>query len=411
MIYDTLVQVARQVTRRLVTWRKKRAGTGNPDDLEAAATFNRMGRISYYMNDILPGTNATLRALNLSETAGPSPELATAYASVMILTGLLNFRRAARVYARLAVSVAREIGKLPTLSVILSFQCMYRLGQAEWDHVGAMAKESLDLAERLGDHHQCGEVATILAMLCCFRAEYPAATQWAARTIAAARRSGNTMHVAWALNIEGECLLRLGRLEEAVPKLEESAAALHGNKDRTEEIRIYGMRAAVAVQNGSLTQARAHADTAEAVAKQTSAVTVSTLEGFAGIAEARLAVAEAERPVATRRAAVAAMTGLRKHAKRYPTGKPRLAIYEGRLLWLKGSNAKAVRVWREGLEQARTLAMPFDEALLHQTLARHLPADSAEHREHLLAAAVLGERLGIVGEFAAVRTDQPVAKG
>src|SRR5205807_10179948 len=132
-------------------------GTGDIEQLEAAATYNRMGRIHYYMNDILPGTNAVLRALNLSETAGPSPELATAYASVMILTSLLNFQRAARVYARLAESVAREIGKLPTLSVILSFLCMYRLGQGEWERVDALAHESLDLAERPGDHHQTGE--------------------------------------------------------------------------------------------------------------------------------------------------------------------------------------------------------------------------------------------------------------
>jgi hypothetical protein len=104
------------------------------------------------------------------------------------------------------------------------------------------------------------------------------------------------------------------------------------------------------------------------------------------------------------------MTELRKHAKLYPVGKPRLAVYEGRLLWLKGSNVKALRVWRDGVEQARTLAMPFDEALLHQTLGLHLPPDSAERREQETADTKLCERLGIAADLAPVRGDRAAAK-
>jgi hypothetical protein len=390
--------VFRQLVRRLRPWRP-RARAADPEAREAAAAYLRLGRISYYMNAILPGTNATIRALNLAETAGPSEELATAYASAMILSSLLNWHRAARVYARLAESVTRQVGHIHNKSIVLSYLCMYHLGQGEWDRVEALALESLELAERLGDHHQRGEVGSILAMLACFRADYAAAPRWTALMTEAAKRSGNKMHTAWAANIDGECLFRLGRSAEAAEKMKESAALLRGNQDRTEEIRIEGMLAALAARAGDREAAREHAGVAEAVARLTSAVTCSTLEGFAGVAEARFGAAESDPADRRARAAAAdALAALRKYSKLYPIGRPRTALFEGRVHHLAGRPGKAVRVWRDGLALAGRLRMPLDASLLHEALGRHLPAGSAERREHLCAAAALYERLGLAFE-------------
>jgi tetratricopeptide (TPR) repeat protein len=299
------------------------------------------------------------------------------------------------VYAQLAEKVVREVGSIQDRCLVLAYISMYNLSQGNWERVDTLAREALELAERISDHQQRSENATILAMLNCFRANYPAAMEWAATIIDGARRSGNTMHAAWAANIIGECDFRQGRSAEAVQKMKESAAALHGNKDRTEEIRIEGMLAALAVRSGDLAAAKQHADAAEAVARETSGITCSTLEGFAGVVEARVAQVEhAPTDKSARKAANAALAALKKYAKLYPMGRPRVAFYEGRMHLLDKNPAKALRSWREGLALAASIRVAFDEAQLHDILSRHTPVGSPERRAHFDEAVRLYEQVG-----------------
>jgi tetratricopeptide (TPR) repeat protein len=398
-VLDTLTQFVRQLSRRLWS-RTRRTDSTDAELREVAATYLRLGRISYYNNDILAGTNAILRGLNVAEAFGPSPELALAYASVTVLTGMLNWHRAARVYAPLAESVVREACSIQDRCLVFAYVCMYNLSQGNWERVDTLAREALELAERLNDHQQRSEIATILAMLNCFRAEYSAAAEWTVTILDGAKRSGNTMHAAWAANILGERDFRLGRSAEAVAKMKESAAILRGKKDRTEEIRIEGMLAGLAAQAGDLTTAGQHADTAEAVIRETTGITCSTLEGFAGVVEARLAQAEHQSNDKTPRKAVkAALTAFKKYAKLYPMGRPRAAYFDGRVHLLEGSPARALRCWREGLALAVAVRVPFDEAILHDILSRHTPADSPERKTHFDEAVKLYERIGAVSEL------------
>ena len=358
------------------------------------------------MNEILPGTNATLRALNLAETAGPSPELATANATAMILAGLLNWPRAARSYARRAEAVARRVAHPPHQSVILCYLCMHHLGQGRWGRVEAFAHEALDVVERLQDHHQRGEVATILAMLAAFRADYRAGERWCGRVRAAARRSGNTMHAAWAANMEGEYAYRLGRFEEAAGRLRESAALLAGNRDRTEEVRIRGMLAGLAARAGDWPAAAACAAAAAEEIGRNSTITCSTLEGFAGLAEARVRLLERDPGSPPARAAAGvALAALRKYARLYPIGRPRLALYKGRTHAMAGSPARAVGVWRQGLAQAVRLRMPFDAALLLEALGRNSAPGSPDRGDFLRRAREAYAALGMEGEAARLADD------
>ena len=392
-LVDSTLQLLRQFTRRLRPFRRPR---GDAEMREAAAAFLRLARISYFMNDVLTGTNSLLRGLNLAEQVGPSPELATAYASTAILCGLMNWHRAARMYSRLAESVARETGQIANMALVLGYLAMYELGQGGWERVETLGRETLGLAERIGDHQLCGDGATVLAMLDCFRADYAGAAHWSVRICEAAERSGNRMHSAWGLNIAGECHFRLGQFDEAVVRLKESAQALVGLKDRTEEIRIEGMLAAVAVQAGRLDEANRHADAAGSIAKTASAVTCSCLEGLAGVAQARFARAESEpgNPQALHAAGLALAT-LRKYARVFPVGQPRAALFAGRMQWLQQRESRARRSWSKGLERAIQLRMPFEAALLHETLARHNLPDVPESVEHRTAAVNLYKQLGM----------------
>ncbi|HEY1067983.1 MAG TPA: hypothetical protein VGE52_17800, partial [Pirellulales bacterium] len=410
LICDSLWLVARQAARRLwptrwlsfaanrLGWKAKPKEEADQAGREAAAAYLRLSRVHYYMNNILPGTNATLRSLDLAESFGPSPELAIAYGTMMILCGLLNWGRAARVYSRLAEATTRAVGDIHNRAVVLSYLSMFHLGQGDFERVEALALESLELAEKLGDHQQSGEDATLLAMLGCLRADYAAAERWAERLLEASKRSGNAMHAGWALNILGEAHLRLRRPTEAVARLRESADKLRGNNDRTEEIRIHGMLAELAARAGDWDEAATQADAAEAIASAATAKTCSTLEGLAGIAEARFLRWEqappGSLPADVKRLAQQALRWLQQYARLYPVGRPRLSVFEGRWHRLTGAPLKAHQIWRDGLEQAVQLRMPYEAAVLHEWIASHYPEDSPERQEHLDEAALLFRQIG-----------------
>ena len=81
-------QILRQTTHRL--W-PSRFSTQTHDTqaalIEAARVYERLGEIYYWFNETLPATYAALRTLNFAERAGPSPDLARAYANMCLVAG------------------------------------------------------------------------------------------------------------------------------------------------------------------------------------------------------------------------------------------------------------------------------------------------------------------------------------
>jgi hypothetical protein len=60
-----------------------------------------------------------LHSVNLAERAGPSPELACAYATMSVAAGLVQLHALARSYARWALEIARDGDDLPALAFVL----------------------------------------------------------------------------------------------------------------------------------------------------------------------------------------------------------------------------------------------------------------------------------------------------
>ncbi|HKY55058.1 MAG TPA: AAA family ATPase, partial [Anaerolineales bacterium] len=83
-------QIIRQVFHRLFSARYM-SSVFNEQEREVAIDVSRlyelMGRIYFYSNETLPIMYCILRLLNTAEKAGPSPELASAYAGMAVLAG------------------------------------------------------------------------------------------------------------------------------------------------------------------------------------------------------------------------------------------------------------------------------------------------------------------------------------
>jgi tetratricopeptide (TPR) repeat protein len=153
--------------------------------------------------------------------------------------------------------------------------------------------------------------------------------------------------------------------------------------------------------------------------------------GYAGAAEATLAAWEAagEKECPERQAAERACRNLEKAARIFWNGRPAARLYRGCYEWLAGRPREAHRAWAEALATARVQGVPYEEALAHYEIGRHLedkeagnrglgeeskqespnpliPADSWGRREHLERAAEIFERLEIPYELNLVRAAQ-----
>jgi hypothetical protein len=98
-----------------------------------------------------------------------------------------------------------------------------------------------------------------------------------------------------------------------------------------------------------------------------------------------------------RRAARRACAALHRLARVFPIAAPPAWRQQGLYEWLAGRPAGAAQAWRRAVTAAEELAMPYEQALAHYELGRHL-TDPA----HLAQAAHLFTRLGAAYDLARV---------
>jgi class 3 adenylate cyclase/tetratricopeptide (TPR) repeat protein len=403
---DTLLVLAGRVLRQLTlqayhcAFPTRAVGRGPrpPEEcLEASRAYIRLTEVYWFANDVPALVHAGIRALNLAERAGPSPELARAYAIICLAAGSIPLHPIARVYARRAEQTARRAGQLWPLAYVRFITSVYNIGAARWQQVQEALEEAEDLFERLGDRRLLGDTWSVQGLLALYRGQFQAAGAAFAKLFERGARNENMQHQVWACIGWAECELRAGRTGEAARLLETALRLLTEHPDRAEQVRAYGLLAVVRLHRGEQTAARAAASSAARLIAQFKRPTsFYLLEGYAGVAEVYLDQWEAgDRTRPTRRAASQACSALRTFARVFPIGEPRARLWSGRLHHLSGRPERAQRAWRASLSAAQRLGMPFEAALAHIELGR--PADGQPQRQwHLEQAQMLLHELGVV---------------
>jgi class 3 adenylate cyclase/tetratricopeptide (TPR) repeat protein len=398
-------QLAGRLLRQLILQAYHRAfparavgrGRRPPEEcLEASRAYMRLTEVFWFANDVPALVHAGIRALNLAERAGPSPELARAYAIMCLSAGGIPIHPLARMYARRAFEIARTAGQLWPLAYVRFITSVYRMGAARWEEAEEALREAEGLFERLGDRRLLGDTWSVQGLLGLVRGQFEPLGAAFAKLYDHGVRTANVQHQVWACLGKAECELRAGRTGEAVRLLETALALLAEHPDRAEQVRAYGLLAAVRLRRGETAAARAAAASgARLIAQFKIATSFYLLEGYAGVAEVYLEQWEAgDRSSATRQAAQRACSALRRYARSFPVGEPRARLLSGRLLYLSGRPRRARAAWRASLSAAERLGMPFEAALAHYELGRHA-TNEVQRRQHLERAQTLLHELGI----------------
>jgi class 3 adenylate cyclase/tetratricopeptide (TPR) repeat protein len=361
--------------------------------LEAIRAFERLAFLNYYANARGPGINAVLHAVNLAERAGPSPELARAYASMSVAAGVVQLHTLARSYTRKALEIARAEHDLPALAFVLVATSTYHSTVGNWTTAREGLLEGLGIAERLGDQRRWGELAAGLAVVMYFQGEFDRLADWEAEMDRMARPADDPQRQAHVILARIWHLMPQGRTDLGVKELQEATRLLAGRGSRTDEIIIYGVLALAHWRRQEEAQARWAAQRAASLIAQSRPTAAYILEGYAGVTEVYLGLWMAGDPTAAR-PAQEARAALRRFARTFRAARPRAWLYEGLTAHHVGRTRQAVAAWNKSLNAAERLGMPYEQGRAHYELGRHLPPGHPGRQAHLRRAGELFADIG-----------------
>lgn len=383
-------------------WTGKTSADKRDRLLISARTNKRLSEIFYYANLQIEILNAGLQALNLAERAGPSPELASAYADMCIITGTIPIHRLARMYRKRALEVARQISHTSALAYVWMSTCMYIGGICEWNETIASLELALEMAKQLGDNRLIGESMTIMALSRNYMGDFETSKNLFDAIFEQAKHHENKLQQAWGLVGLSSIWVRTFEENKAVDALETALDLLKVNIDSTEEIRAHGYLTIAYLYQKQYQKALDTADGIVSLVASSIPSAFTTLEGYAGMTETYLTIWELQeagkvqpdREYDLKTKARQACRLLRRFANAFPIGQPSAWLWRGMYEWMSGKKTHAFRSWKKSLDFAKQLNMPFDEGRALFEYGRHLPLKDTSRLTYLQAAKACFKRVG-----------------
>lgn len=403
-VTSLLGQVLQQISHRLWPVHLVQADPNRQAVLlEAVRTYERLGEIYYWSNQTLPAIYAALCTLNLAERAGPTPELARAYANMCLVAGFASLRSLAESYSRRAQAAARNAQHHPALAWVLELTGVYAIGVGQWAKARDTLRQGALVAHHLEDHRRWEECATALSEVSFFQGRFAESLKLWPDIYASARRRGDAQAQSWGLAGQLRSLLALGEhsTEQALTILQTLASLLREDIGSADKINSHGVVALLHWRLGRPEQAHEAAEAAVYYITESSPTGFGIIHGYNNAAEVCLALWEAA--ITSDAAQVEANTlkanaeqtcqALHKFARAFPIGQPRAWLWQGLYEWLSGRPAKARAAWQKSLAAAQRLEMPYEQALALYELGRHWPANDPHRRTHLTRAADIFSQL------------------
>ena len=402
-------QVGKQLWRRMTRLSRRPPAADTSDvatlALQRAGAYERLAEIFYLSSDKLRLVHALLATLNLAECAGPSPQLAQAYANSCYASGLAGLHRVANSYARSAEATAQETGDPGALAWVREATGIYQLGIGQLDAAQGLLDDAAQRYRQMGDWQHWGEAMAAGAQAAYFCGQFQRGQAMWAELYERANRRGDMLQVAWGLNGRAEAALMTGgadHAEAAVALLDRALELLTENVDRVSQFGSYGLAAQAQLRLGNRAAALQMAAAGTELARQWATPTgYYTLNGYAGVARTYLdlwesgAAGDVDDLIAQARTACSA---LRRYARTFSVGWPSALLCQGQARWYAGRHNSALRTWRRALAVAERRGMPYVLGLIHLEIGRHTPHDGSERETHLQKARELFAQTGARGD-------------
>jgi tetratricopeptide (TPR) repeat protein len=391
---ELTTQCVHRLTPRLV----RRCPPGAADlQRETVRAYERMGAISYLMEQTPSLFHSLLAALNRAEELGTDADTALVYADVGNIAGMIPVHRLARRYNGMARAAAARLGESPLLARVLGRASVYRVAIGDWNTCDDLAR-SMEMCDELGDPYQWEESAAIRARAAHLRGEFRLAVTLGSEIRRRARDNSSSAHEVWGLDAEAWGLWYLGDHQRALDLANRGLAMMADAKrpDRVPMLDLLGVVALARLSandvEGARAAARQAADALDAVPRPGHMATI----GISAVVEACVALWELEPSNADAQAtANTALGHLMQYVRLNPTSLPRVHLWQGCVEWLKGRHRSAHRQWQRCIDESQRLQQPYEEARARYEIGRRCDVGDVTREEHLLVAERIFDRLGV----------------
>ncbi|MBS0661420.1 MAG: AAA family ATPase [Verrucomicrobia bacterium] len=375
-IWGSAKEFCRQLLHR--AWPSRFATDARGDSaraLEAARAYERLAQITYLNNEKVPTIHAAFKALNLAEVAGPTPVLARCYANAGAVTGLLMLHGYAKAQLARAMGVAQAVGNRSATAYVDFIRGLYYSTVGDFETSIAAQRNSVAIAEDVGERRRWAEAAFTLAVTLCRDGRYREAAELSVRLTESGLKQDISQIIMWGLAWELFCRGVMGQAAARETELGEMIAlclAERSDVPQADQILGHGVLAALHERRGDHARAATHAEAAQRVIEATSQVSHYILPAFHGLATFYASSWERRSDERGKwdprlRRLVRALFEFRLM---YPVGAPEFYLHRGRWLWLVGRPGRARRAWERGLRGAVTMRLPYEEFFLRRELAR-----------------------------------------
>jgi len=391
-------QTIRQVFHRFFPSRYVNYAKGQEREIaiEVARLYELMSRIYFYSNETLPIIYTALRFLNEAEKAGTSPELATAYSTMSVLSGFMQLHKLAETYVERGLSTADEVNQISnriTVSVVTS---AYILTVGRWSEVRERAEYAKILCERIGDYRQWGDSTAMLGESAFIMGDLQYSMNIQRELLENARRRRSPLHQCWGLLGVAVNNIRFGNEAEAIPMLEEALNILEETPNRSSSIETYAQLGLAYLRAGQDEKALEFANKSLEMATGISPTVYSMNVGYAAVAEVYFelwekALQNPDRKIGSAKyqsLAEKAIKLLRAFKGVFPIGEPELLYYQGWYQSLTGKHQQALTTWNNALDSAK-------QGLTHLKLGMAL-ANADEKKENFEKAIKIFEKMDAV---------------
>ena len=336
--------------------------------LTLSRAYEYLAQSYFHHNKLFYSLDAGLTGLNVAESAGPSSQLARAYASLCITSSTMPIPGLYEVYARLARSVPSENTPLNDQGRLLELIAVAWSGRGRWQEVEELCTRAMGMAGEIGDRFLMMENTCILAACLLAQGKPDESVKLREELYRIGVEDKVPLVQGWALLQRAEIALMNRDYNGMLELLVEASGVEHalGQPDR---LWLHGLKAGAYAQLGDPAAALESARKALALARQSLPTSFFVLEGYSGMMTAFTSLS-ALRPLnrKIRRQTRQALGAFNQYAGSFPIGRPRFLYWKGKLAMAGGHSRRAQKQWKAGLACAQSLDMVFEAELMRERI-------------------------------------------
>ncbi|PIQ25052.1 hypothetical protein COW36_07465 [bacterium (Candidatus Blackallbacteria) CG17_big_fil_post_rev_8_21_14_2_50_48_46] len=355
----------RQLLPQILTQLRHRIRPGqvwiDPDEkkrlLAAAQTCERLGQIYYLNGEKTLGLYNALLIVNLCEEAGPSPQLARAYANIALICGFLGQRPIAEYFARKALQQAEVLDDLSSRAWVFQLTGLYSLGQAQWEQAEYGLFQSTELYRRQKDLRHCNESMGLLAQVRFYQGQIERALELSQQSSQLARQRGDKELESRSLETQARVHLLQDRIQLALSLAKQSRALAESLGGRL-RVQSQAILLRLALKAGDLQQAhRLAQELVDLKDNSQEAISATDLEVFTAEMEYLLHCEGAGEMACLPQSVLELREAFQEFAHRFPMAGPRFELYQGKIAQFQEQLSSARSHWKKSIKLAKRLGM------------------------------------------------------